>query len=391
MAPRRVRILRIISSLRVSGPALQAILLSAGFTDELHETWLLIGSTPATSDNMLDVARAYGVTPIVVPTLQRTLNPYKHWQTIRALMRIMQELRPDVVHTHLTTAGFWGRWVARATGVPVVVHTLHEHPFNGYYKRSYTTLFTLLERLTARITDSIITLSERLRRELVEERSITRKSAITVLPLGFDLTRFAQMPRHSGVFRTAQAIPAEVPLVGIVGRLTAVKNHALFLQAAQQVVRVRPEVCFVVVGDGTLRGTLEQTAHDLDLDAAVRFVGWQTDMPTLYSDVDVLVISSLNEGTPVPIIEALAAGCAVVATDVGGVIDLLDNGTLGALVPSGDANALAQAILNTISNPPDAARGRALMLSRYSLERLVHDLDSLYRGLLARNRRGSPS
>jgi glycosyltransferase involved in cell wall biosynthesis len=377
-----IKIVRIITSLRVSGPALQAILLSAKFNDELHQTQLIIGYTPTDSDNMLDVARAYGIEPIIIPDLKRTLNPISNYRAIRDLYHAIRVARPDVVHTHLTTAGFWGRLIARLAGVHVIVHTLHEHPVKGFYKPFQSNMFLRLERLSSRFTNSLITLSERLRRELADEYQIAPRSAITVLPLGFDLTAFAEQPRKVGTFRQTWQIPAETPLVGIIGRLIPVKNHALFLNAIKAVQQNIPNVHVAIIGDGELRAELEQQVHALGLDVAVTFTGWQKDMPTIYSDLDVLVISSLNEGTPVPIIEALSAGCAVVATEVGGVADLLDNGNLGKLVPSGDTTQLAQAIIDTLQQSPNPDIAKQAMLSRYSIERLVKDLDSLYRGLM---------
>jgi glycosyltransferase involved in cell wall biosynthesis len=382
MTARRVKIVRMVTSLRVSGPSLQAILLSAYFQRDSYETILVVGDTPQDADNMLDVASRYGVKPLIVPQLRRTLNPVRGYQALRTLYRLFREVQPDILHTHMTTAGFWGRLAARLAGVPVLVHTLHEHPFKGYYKPLQTQMFVALERLTARYTDSIITLSERLRRELADEYHITRRSAVTVLPLGFDLSSFAATPRRQGRFRQLMGIPADVPLVGIVGRLIPVKNHELFLQAAATITQAMPQARFVIVGDGDERETLEQRSAQLGLAQQVLFAGWQQNMPDIYSDLDVLAITSHNEGTPVPIIEALSAGCPVVATDVGGVADLLDNGAFGTLIPSGDSTALVNAIVALLQAPPDLGPARQAMMSRYSIERLVLDLGSLYRGLL---------
>ncbi len=175
-----------------------------------------------------------------------------------------------------------------------------------------------------------------------------------------------------------------MPLVGIVGRLVPIKNHDLFLQAALKVRASIPNTVFAIIGDGELRAELEaETAH-LGLTDSVKFTGWVREVAPVYSDLDVLVISSLNEGTPVSVIEALAARCPVVTTAVGGLPDLLDRGALGALVPTEDVDALAAAITQAITNPPDTERAQRLMLDRYGIDRLVKDLDELYRGLLAK-------
>lgn len=381
MSGSRVRILRIVSHLRVSGPALQAILLAAKLNNEAYETLLVAGKTPDFDDTLVEIAQRYDVQPIIVPDLRRTLNPLAHWRAVRALDRILREFQPDVVHTHLTMAGWWGRVIARWHGVPVIVHTFHEHPFRGIYGRWQTFAFVQVERALARLTDSIITLSEGLRREIADQYHLTRRSRITVLPLGFDLSAFAHRPRHTNSFRQAFHLPLDAPLIGIIGRLVPVKNHALFLQAAALLHAQHPALRFVVIGDGPLRADLEAQAAALGLAEAVTFTGWLRDMPAVYSDLDVLVSSSFNEGTPVPIMEALASGCPVVATNVGGVADLLDNGAFGLLVPSGDAAALAAAVQRVLEAPPDPAPARRAMLSRYSVDRLAADLTSLYRGL----------
>lgn len=387
MHERPTRILRLIVRLNIAGPTLQAILLTRTLREMGYEVQLVSGGSPDERDSMGYVAQQYDVEPLYVPELRPYLNPLRNLRAFWALLRLIQQTKPDVVHTHTTTAGFLGRIAARLAGVPVVVHTLHTHPFRGYYNDLRTGLFITMERIGAYFSDSIITLSAGLRRELTERYHITSKNRITVLPLGFDLEALANSTRKQGIFRAAWNIPEDAPLVGIIGRLLPVKNHELFFQAAAQVRRVLPTARFVVVGDGELRPELEALAQKQGLGEAVQFVGWQQDVLPIYSDLDVLVTSSLNEGTPVPIIEALAAGCPVVATEVGGIPDLLDQGELGALVPSGDAHALAEAVLRTLRQPPDPHVAQDTMLRRYGIQRLADDLDSLYRGLLAKKGR----
>jgi glycosyltransferase involved in cell wall biosynthesis len=383
MSERTTRILRIIPSMNISGPALQAVLLSSAMKDMGYEG-MLVGGTSDESASMMEVAAKYGIEPLLIPELDYDF-PLKAMPAFWRLYQLIREYKPDIVHTHNPRAGFLGRLAAKLAGVPVIVHTLHEYPFRGYYRRLSTILFIYMERIGAYCSDSIITLSESLRKVLVETYRVTRKSRITVLPLGFDLQSFAQTKRHSGIFRQECGIANDAPLVGIVGRLLPVKNHKLFLQAAAKVLDVLPQARFVIVGDGEERANLEAVAKDLG--GAVIFTGWQQQVERIYSDLDLLVISSLNEGTPVPIIEALAAGCPVVATNVGGVADLLDGGRLGALVPSGDADALAQAMLRSLEVRPDMKAAQETMLKRYGIERLAQDMDSLYRGLLAKKRR----
>lgn len=376
--------MRIITQLNVSGVALHAILLAARMRAAGYETTLVCGTPTSPDDSLLDVAHSYGIEPLLLPELVGISNPLQAVRASRLLIQTMREHQPHIVHTHSTSAGFPARLAARWARVPVVVQTFHTHPFFGYYSRLDTLLFTLIERIGTRLSDAIITLSEGLRRELSETYRVAPRQRITVLPLGYDLDTLAAQARHSGQFRAQWGIPADVPLVGTVGRLLPVKNQALLLEAAALVRQARPDAHFVIVGDGAQRATLEAQTAQQGLTEAVTFTGWLGQVAPLYSDLDVLVLSSLNEGTPVPIIEALAAGCPVVATEVGGVPDLLDGGAFGVLVPPRDAQALADAILHRLHAAPKPESARNAMLERYSITRLVQDLDGLYRGLLAR-------
>lgn len=380
--PTPKRILRIAAQLNISGPALQALLLTAELEEMGYETYL-IGGIRDEDDSMRYIAEQHGIDITIMPSFIYD-NPLQTIPAVIDLYRLIKEIQPDVVHTHNPRAGFVGRIAARLANVPVVVHTLHEYPFRGYYNRLSTQVFIMMERVGANLSDSIITLSQGLRHALADKYNITRKSRITVLPVGYDLKIFADTKRHTGQFRAAWHIPEDAPLIGIIGRLMPVKNHRLFLEAATQIRQAMPNARFVIVGDGEERQALEGYAQSLGLGELVIFTGWQQHIERIYSDLDVLVISSFNEGTPVPIIEALSGKCPVVSTDVGGVADLLDNGNLGALVPSGNATALAEAIVDTIHNPPDMSLAQATMLRRYDITRLAKDLDSLYRGLFAK-------
>ncbi|MDX2161514.1 MAG: glycosyltransferase family 4 protein [bacterium] len=387
-----IRIVRVIARLNIGGPAIHVTLLTEKLTTPAYESVLLSGSVGADEGDMAYYAAQHGVTPRILPELGRELNPVRDLITVYKVYRLLRELKPDIVHTHTAKAGFVGRIAAKLAGVPVIVHTFHGHTFRGYFNPLLTRVFILIERFTARLSDTVITLTEGLRRELADEFRIARRSRITVLPLGLDLERFARIPRHEGNFRAQHGIPADAPLIGVVGRLVPVKNHALFLNAAARIRQAMPAARFMLVGDGELRSALEAQIAALGLADAVVITGWIEDVAPIYSDLDLLVISSVNEGTPVTVIEGLAAGLPVVATAVGGLPDLLDQGQFGVLVPSEHVEALADAILKAVRQPPKAAAiaaAQAAMVDRYGIDRLVTDMDSLYRGLLAKKgRRG---
>ncbi len=381
-----IRVMNIIARLNVGGPAIHVTLLTEKLGAPTYESTLVTGMIGADEGDMQYYAEAHGVHPVIIPELGRSLHPLRDLITVWKVYRLIRQYQPDVVHTNTAKAGFVGRVAAWLAGVPVIVHTFHGHVFRGYFSPTTTRVFILLERITARMSDTVITLTEGLRHELADEYRIARKSKITVLPLGLDLQPFAASVRKNGAFRREYDIPANAPLIGIVGRLVPVKNHALFLDAAARVRAQKPAARFLIVGDGDERAAIEAQVDALGLRDAVVFTGWVRDVAPVYADLDVNVISSVNEGTPVSVIEALTAGCPVVATAVGGLPDLLDQGELGALVPSGDVDALATALIDALDHPPDPEPARALMLDRYGIDRLARDLDSLYRGLLAKKR-----
>ncbi len=391
-APRRpIRVMNIITRLNVSGPSRYVTLLSARFGPPDYESLLVCGTPDPGEGDMHYYAEQLGVQPVYIPELGRSLHPARDLAALRKLRRLIRDYQPDIVHTHTSKAGFIGRLAAWQAGVPVIIHTFHGHIFRSFFSPLLAHMFIRLERLAAGWSDTLITLTEGLRRELAEQYRVARKKHFTVLPLGLDLDVFTGTPRRAGSFRAGWNIPPDAPLIGIIGRLTAIKNHGLFLEAAARVREALPTAWFVIVGDGELRPQIEARAAKLGLREAVIFTGWMRELAVIYSDLDALVISSLNEGTPVPVIEALAAGCPVVATAVGGLPDLLYGGRLGTLVEPGSAEALANGILHALRQPPDMREAQRVMLDRYGIDRLVQDLDGLYRGLLAKKRPGRGS
>ncbi|MEO0563354.1 MAG: glycosyltransferase, partial [Chloroflexota bacterium] len=366
-----IRVMRIIARLNIGGPAIHVSLLTQRLDRDRYDTRLVVGSISTGEGDMSYYAERLGVEPTVIPSLQRELSLGGDLRTLWTLYQMMREYKPHVVHTHTAKAGFIGRLAAKLAGVPVIVHTFHGHVFTGYFGPAKTRLFITLEQLAARLSDTIITLTDSLRRELAEQYRITRKSRMTVLPLGLDLESFAKVERNTGEAFAAWGVPADVPTIGIVARLTPVKNHKLFLEMAALIHEERPDARFLIVGDGENRDELEARTAELSLTDVVTFTGWQQDTARIYADLDVKVITSLNEGTPVTLIEALAAGCPVVSTDVGGVGELLEGGKYGTLVPPGNAKALANAVIDVLDNPPDPEPARNAMIHRYGIDRLV--------------------
>jgi len=386
--PGQIRVLRVIARLNVGGPARHVALLNAGMdTDRRFRSWLVTGTENPSEGTLLDYAQARGVEPVVIPEIfgQASLTP-RDLVALAKLTALTRRLRPHVVHTHTAKAGFLGRLAARAAGVPVILHTYHGHVLSGYYSQAKTRALQLMERGLAHLSDQLIAVSDRVRDDLVQF-GVAPAERFRVVPLGLDLAPLFDVSAQRGVLRRELGVALDAPLVGIVGRLFPIKNHALFLEAAARLLAEQPDARFVIVGDGALRGELEARAEQPDLAGRVYFTGWRHDLATIYADLDVLAVSSRNEGTPVSAIEAMAAGCAVVATRVGGLPDLIADGRTGTLVPADDPTALSSAIGQTLTDPVGSrtirAAARADVEHRFMATRLVDEMKALYLHLLA--------
>jgi glycosyltransferase involved in cell wall biosynthesis len=383
-----MKILRIMDRLNTGGPAIHAVLLTKhmnlGGTAPGWETILVAGQVGAKEGSMEWLAEQEGVRFLSVPSLGRELHPVKDLATFWRLVRIIRKERPDVVHTHKSKAGTLGRLAAWLCGVPVIVHTFHGHVLHGYFSEAKSKVFRLIERAMAVLSDRIIAVSPGVKADLLSY-GVAASEKIDVIYLGLDLKRFQVSKRGLGGLRADLGLAAGAPLIGLVARLVPIKRVPMFLEAAKLILAARPGAIFVVAGDGELRAELEALASALGIASQVRFLGFRTDLERIYPDLDVLCLTSDNEGSPVSLIEGLASGCAAVSTDVGGVRDVLEDGRCGLLVAAGDAPALARAILELLGDPVRRqALGEAGRVSarRFAIERLVSDLDRLYKGLL---------
>jgi glycosyltransferase involved in cell wall biosynthesis len=379
-----IRILRVFSRLNVGGPSIHVILLTAGLRPRGYDTTLIVGYESAREGNLDDLASARGVEVQRLAGLGREIRPFQDLRALVSLWRLLRRIRPQIVHTHTAKAGMLGRVAAVLAGVPVVVHTYHGHVLSGYFSRFQTGVYRAIESVLARFSDRLIAVSGSVRDDLVR-LGVAPAAKLRVVALGLELGHLAgELPR--GRLRAEAGFDEQAPLVGIVGRLVPIKDVPTFLAAARLVVARLPAARFVVVGDGEERARLEEMAGELVLGGVVRFLGWRRDLASVLGGLDLVVNCSLNEGTPVALIEALAAARPVIATRVGGTPDLLEDGRFGLLVPPRDAAALAGAMVSVLSEPgPALARsreGQRAVLEKYSVERLLGDVDALYRELL---------
>src|SRR5882724_3466928 len=382
----KIRVLRVIGRLNVGGPSINVVNLAAGLDPSRYEQLLVIGHESPAEGSMLDYALSRGVWPHRIQEIVTAFNlAPRDGVALKRLFSLMRLYRPHIVHTHTAKAGLLGRIAARLAGVPIIVHTFHGHVLHGYYGPVQNWALRRMEKSLAWLSHRLVTVSEQVKKELIEY-GVARADRITVIPLGLDLEPYLHAETRRGEFRREMSLSSGARLVGIVGRIFPVKNHALFLESAARIAAAEPAARFVVVGDGMLRFALEQQARELGIADLVLFTGWRSDLARIYADLDVLVVSSNNEGTPLSAIEAMATSCPVVATRVGGVPDLISDYKTGRLVPPRDAEALAGAVLDLLHHPEMAqAMGRNAMIAardRFDVKRLVHDVDHLYRELL---------
>ena len=381
-----IKVLRIIGRLNVGGPAIHVVNLTSALEAARYDQLLVVGSENPAEGSMLDYALSHGVQPHVIPEIVTDFSlGMRDAKALVKLYSLIRREKPHIVHTHTAKAGFLGRVAARLAGVPVVVHTFHGHVLHGYYGCAKNWLLRRVEQSLACVSDRLITVSEQVKVELVAH-GVAGAEKITVIPLGFDLDPFLNSHTQCGEFRREMGLRDEIKLVGIVGRIFPIKNHGLFLEAAARISAREPAARFVIVGDGILRPALEQQARDLGIADRVLFTGWRHDLPRIYADLDVLVVSSDNEGTPVSAIEAMASSRPVVATRVGGLPDLIIDHQTGRLVPAKDVEALAGAVLDLLCSPETLRElGKNAMEDirrRFTMKRLIRDIDQLYSQLL---------
>ncbi len=387
---RPIRVLRTIARLNVGGPARQAILLTKRLEGRGYRSTLVTGRVGPNEGDMLPDAISAGIRPVVLAGLGRDPSALGDLRALFGLCREMVRMRPDVVHTHTAKAGTLGRVAAFLTGVPVKVHTFHGHVLHGYFGPRGSALVRAVELLLARITTRVIAVSEEVKDDLCRRHRAIPAARVTVVPLGLDLTLPGRAADCRGELRAEFGIGADEPVISMIGRLVPVKEPGTALEVAAKVLAEAPRARFLLVGGGELLKPMRARARELGLGDRVLFLGFRTDLDRILADTDLALLTSRNEGTPVALIEAAAAGVPAVATRVGGVPSVVVDGETGILVPHGDPTALARAILDLLADP-DRRRemgrvARARVLVRFDANRLLQDIDDLYRVCLAKRR-----
>ena len=388
-ADKRVRVLQIITRLIVGGAQETAILIADMLDPERFAVDLVCGPQTGSEGSLIEEARGRGIHLLIEPTLVREVNPAKDLLALCRLVRLIRRGRYDVVHTHSSKAGILGRLAGWLAGTSVIVHTVHGWGHHDRQPVVAQKVYVWLEKLTLPITDRLVAVSP-LNVEKGLRDGIGRAENYTVIRSGIELDRFGHPRVPSREVRASLGIPVDVPVVGSVTRLSAQKAPLDLVRAAAIVAQSVPNVAFVIVGDGPLRPQVEALIGELGLRDRIKLTGLRTDVPDLMSAFDVFVLSSLWEGLPRVLPQAMAAGLPIVATAVDGNAEAVQDGVNGRLTPPGDATALAEAVIQLLRDPGQAARFSQAGLDRvaeFDARRMVDQVAGLYEQLLSAERR----
>lgn len=398
-----IRVLRVIARLNIGGPARHVTLLDGGLRHLGYDTLLAYGDPEPGEGSLEYLARDSELRVARIPGLGREIRALSDIRAFLALLRLVFRLRPDIVHTHTAKAGTLGRFAAitynlmrRREHACLTVHTYHGHVFEGYFGKVGGALIRGIERGLSRFTDRIVTISERQRFDIVTRYRIAPARKTVVIPLGLDLGPFLALNPSSEAAqaRASLDLAPDAVVFGFVGRFVPIKDLPTLLHATRIAVERCPSIQLLLVGDGPQRAETVALARQLALEATLRWAGWQHDLRRIYTAMDVCVLSSRNEGTPVAVIEAMASGKPVVATDVGGVADVLQAEVTGLLVRPGRPSELADAMIR-LAQSPELRRalgeqGRRRAAERFGTARLVHEMSTLYQTSLAEKRGSLP-
>jgi glycosyltransferase involved in cell wall biosynthesis len=411
---KKIKIVRIITRLNNGGPAKHVVWLNAGLNKDVFDTVLVAGRVEENENNLDGYAAFHGIRTYYIPEMTRSISFVKDAVSFFKLVKLFIEEKPDIIHTHTSKAGFIGRVGALAYNLiynAKVVHTYHGHTFHGYFGPLKGRVFLALERfLAGRATDRIVVISKRQFQEIHKVFLVGKAGQFDVIPLGVDTaledTDGADGREKIPFRREFFALAGYFSVIGIVGRIAPVKNHLMFLTAASIMLKrgYGDRVRFVIIGDGAGRDTsqLREFVRKEGMEGFVVFAGNRHDTRNFFDALDIVALTSVNEGTPLSLIEAMAAKKPFVATDVGGVGDLMVSApetgktadglggfriySNGILVNSGDADGFAAALQMLVENKAlgneMGNKGREFVNINYSKERLIRDIENLYMRLI---------
>lgn len=377
------KILRILNRFNVGGPTYNVAYLTKYLSDEY--TTVLIGGEREDSEASSEyILKELDIPYTIVPDMKRSISLKNDIKALREIISIIKKEKPDIVHTHASKAGMLGRLAAKICGVPYIFHTFHGHVFHSYFGKKKTSFFIHLERLLARWSTAIIAISDIQKHELGDIYKICPSEKIQVVPLGFDLHKFTeQTDEKRKQFRTQYNLQDDEIAIGIVGRLAPVKNHEMFIDAICNCQKqTSKKIRAFIIGDGELAEQLQTYCKNTNTEQIITFTSWIKDVDVAYAGLDIVALTSFNEGTPVSIIEAQAAGKPVVSTNVGGINDIVQEDET-ALLSEIDTEKFTEKLTRLI-NDDDlrekmSEKSRQFSDSKFSYVRLCTDMENVYK------------
>jgi glycosyltransferase involved in cell wall biosynthesis len=390
-----VKVLRILNRFNIGGPTHNATFLTK-FLEPEFKTKLIAGKKLESEAGSEFILKNYEIDYDIIDDMSRSINPLKDFRSFIKIRRIIKDFKPDIVHTHASKSGALGRLASISMRVPIIVHTFHGHVFHSYFGYLKTKFYIFLERYLASKSSAIIAISKLQQEELINDFKICSPNKMHVIPLGFDLQKFqSNVDLNRDLFRKEFGLLDDEIAIGIVGRLTPIKNHTFFLKAIQNIQnKTSSKFKVFIIGDGEDKKYIQNLANKFQLknnlsdqdNPLIYFTSWRKDMDVVYAGLDIVALTSLNEGTPVTLIEAQAANKPIVSTNVGGVLDVVLEGITANTCSREDINSFSINLSNLVDNSDlrkeMGSSGYNHVNSLFSYKRLVKDVSTLYKNLL---------
>jgi glycosyltransferase involved in cell wall biosynthesis len=381
----KIRVLHVITRLERGGaPAVLLEVLRRCDTLQF-EHHIATGLSQAPEDDMISFAKDIGFSVVVIPSLIRDIHPFLDIYALLKLYFLILKGRYDIVHCHTSKGGFIGRLAARLANVKCIIYSPHGDIFEGYFGKIKTRFFIWLERFSARFTDKIITLTKSGIGPYIKA-GIGQRPQFDYIYNGIDIESLEKRKVDRIQKREELGIANDCILIVTAGRLVPVKGQSYLITAFAQVITEIPNIRLVFLGDGVLRGELSGQVKTLGLEKQVLFLGMRSDVPEIISCSDLFVLPSINEGFGVVLLEAMAMKCPIVATNVGGVPEVVLDGETGILVPPGDPVQLAGGIIRLLKDTSLALKmaecGYQRLKVCFDIRETVSKTEHLYKELL---------
>lgn len=393
----KIKVLRIINRFNLGGPTYNAAYLTKYLSDDF-ETLLVGGEKYEEEESSSFILENLGITPIIIPEMQRSINRKNDRVAYKKIKKIIEEFKPDIIHTHASKAGTLGRLAASKMKVPVIIHTFHGHVFHSYFGKTKTIIYKNIERYLAKKSTKIIAISDIQKHELSIQHKICKQNKIEVIPLGFDLNRFQEdLESKRKSFREKYLIEEDEVAVGIIGRLVSIKNHHMFIDVVKNILdQTSKKVRFFIIGDGEEKENLKEYITSLNIDftewlvhekkATITFTSWIKNVDWSNAGLDIITLTSLNEGTPVSLIEAQASNKPIVTTNIGGVKNITLESQTAFITEVNDVKNFSKKLLLLIEDKKlrdnMGNKGWSFVNKKFSYNRLVNDIEKLYLNLL---------